>query len=92
MLTRAASSTATSRDDNVVLGDFGEVIVLDWGFAKMFPSANGRRQPAGEDEDQPADAGRSPKIDAGSAAGSDAGREMHWALPRTCLPNRRKDA
>ena len=31
---RGTLSTATSRGANVLLGDFGEVVVLDWGLAK----------------------------------------------------------
>ena len=27
------------KGDNVILGDFGEVIVLDWGLAKLLPEA-----------------------------------------------------
>jgi eukaryotic-like serine/threonine-protein kinase len=35
MRTRAASSTGDLTGLNVILGDFGEVVVLDWGLAKL---------------------------------------------------------
>jgi eukaryotic-like serine/threonine-protein kinase len=39
------------KGQNVVLGDFGEVVVLDWGFAKVLDRANRERQrPEGEAE------------------------------------------
>jgi serine/threonine protein kinase len=36
------------KGQNIVLGDYGEVIVLDWGFAKRLQSAEGRFQSAEE--------------------------------------------
>ena len=43
---------------NVMVGEFGEVQVMDWGLAKDM--ASGGRQPAVPDEEQSADADRSP--------------------------------
>lgn len=56
------------KGDNVVLGDFGEVIVVDWGFAKILSAASGDTLPPRDEALEEALAAvtrlRSPELDA----------------------------
>src|SRR5262249_19300953 len=45
------------KGENVILGDFGEVIVLDWGLAKLVGQPDEEAQPIGGELDAAQDAG-----------------------------------
>ena len=64
-----------------MLGDFGEVVVLDWGLAKFVDRVQ-------KEPDDP-----SPVVDSGSS--SEIGltvKGKRLVRPRTCRPNKRQDA
>jgi tRNA A-37 threonylcarbamoyl transferase component Bud32 len=65
------------KPDNVALGDYGEVVVLDWGFAK--DTAGSSQQAAGSEDDSSPPVARGPRPANQSVAGQIMGTPAYMA-------------
>ena len=78
------------KGENIALGDFGEVVVLDWGLAKLADRHEGQADmwPAGQDSEDIGDAGLTVQ---GQALGTPSFMAPEQATGRLDLISRRTD-